>query len=146
MKQQVVYNLEEFATKYHLNDIFGAYAAHFSIGAAYSSIIEIDATAPTNTDFYAMVQERTLFTKLLLVKQGQCQLQLLIIEAKKSLQASSSIRCACRLLLYIYIKNSDSYPFYIFHQQFNHQFPSFPLKSNHSPLFWRGAGGEASWG
>ena len=29
MKQQVVYNLEEFATKYHLNDIFGAYAAHF---------------------------------------------------------------------------------------------------------------------
>ena len=46
MKQQVVYNLEEFATKYHLNDIFGAYAAHFSIGAAYSSIIEIDATAP----------------------------------------------------------------------------------------------------
>ena len=31
---------------------------------------------PTNTDFYAMVQERTLFTKLLLVKQGQCQLQL----------------------------------------------------------------------
>ena len=101
---------------------------------------------PTNTDFYAMVQERTLFTKLLLVKQGQCQLQLPIIEAKKSLQASSSIRCACRLLLYIYIKNSDSYPFYIFHQQFNHQFPSFPLKSNHSPLFWRGAGGEASWG
>ena len=81
---------------------------------------------PTNTDFYAMVQERTLFTKLLLVKQGQCQLQLPIIEAKKSLQASSSIRCACRLLLYIYIKNSDSYPFYIFHQQFNHQFPSFP--------------------
>ena len=76
MKQQVVYNLEEFATKYHLNDIFGAYAAHFSIGAAYSSIIEIDATALTNTDFYAMVQERTLFTKLLLVKQGQCQLQL----------------------------------------------------------------------
>ena len=46
MKQQVVYNLEEFATKYHLNDIFGAYAAHFSIGAAYSRIIEIDATAP----------------------------------------------------------------------------------------------------
>ena len=46
MKQQLVYNLEEFATKYHLNDIFGAYAAHFSIGAAYSSIIEIDATAP----------------------------------------------------------------------------------------------------
>ena len=38
---------------------------------------------PTNTDFYAMVQERTLFTKLLLVKQGQCQLQLPIIEAKK---------------------------------------------------------------
>ena len=39
---------------------------------------------PTNTDFYAMVQERTLFTKLLLVKQGQCQLPLPIIEAKKA--------------------------------------------------------------
>ena len=31
MKQQTVYNLEDFATKYHLDDIFGAYAAHFSV-------------------------------------------------------------------------------------------------------------------
>lgn len=30
MKQQI-YNLEEFATKYHLQDIFGAYAAYFTI-------------------------------------------------------------------------------------------------------------------
>ena len=32
----------------------------------------------------------------------------------KSLQASSSIRCAYRLLSYIYIRNSDCYPFFIF--------------------------------
>lgn len=32
MKQQIyIYNLEEFATKYHLQDIFGAYAAYFTI-------------------------------------------------------------------------------------------------------------------
>ena len=31
MKQQIVYNLEEFAAKYHLTDIYGAYAAHFAI-------------------------------------------------------------------------------------------------------------------
>jgi AraC family transcriptional regulator, transcriptional activator of pobA len=28
MKQQQVYNLKEFAAKYQLKDIFGAYAAH----------------------------------------------------------------------------------------------------------------------
>ena len=32
----------------------------------------------------------------------------------KSLQASSSFRCAYRLLSYIYIRNSDCYPFFIF--------------------------------
>ena len=26
-----VYNLEEFATKYNLKDIYGAYAAHFYV-------------------------------------------------------------------------------------------------------------------
>ncbi|MGM9730553.1 MAG: hypothetical protein ACI3YS_01040 [Prevotella sp.] len=30
MKQQI-YNLEEFATYYHLQDIFGAYVAYFTI-------------------------------------------------------------------------------------------------------------------
>ena len=32
----------------------------------------------------------------------------------KSLQASSTFRCAYRLLSYIYIRNSDCYPFFIF--------------------------------
>lgn len=31
MKQNVVYNLTEFATKYQLSDIFGAYAAHLMV-------------------------------------------------------------------------------------------------------------------
>ncbi len=57
MKQQQVYNLKEFATKYHLTDNFGAYAAHFSV----------------DNQFGEMVKERTLFTKLLLVKQGNAE-------------------------------------------------------------------------
>ena len=31
-----VYNLEEFATKYKLKDIYGAYAAHFSVNGEES--------------------------------------------------------------------------------------------------------------
>ncbi len=64
IKQQTVYNLEDFATKYHLDDIFGAYAAHFSV------------TIDDGGDFIEMVEQRTLFTKLLLVKQGSCKILL----------------------------------------------------------------------
>lgn len=59
MNQQKVYNLEEFATKYHIKDIYGAYAAYFSVSG-----------------FNNMVKERTLFTKILLVKQGSCRMLL----------------------------------------------------------------------
>lgn len=59
MNQQKVYNLEEFATKYHIKDIYGAYAAYFSVSG-----------------FSSMVKERTLFTKILLVKQGSCRMLL----------------------------------------------------------------------
>lgn len=59
MNQQKVYNLEEFATKYHIKDIYGAYAAYFSVSG-----------------FNSMVKERTLFTKILLVKQGSCRMLL----------------------------------------------------------------------
>ena len=56
MKHQQIYNLEEFANKYQLTDIFGAYAAYLSVGF----------TLPTGVDvihhFKEMVQQRTLFT------------------------------------------------------------------------------------
>lgn len=57
-----IYNLEEFASQYHLKDIFGAYAAHLSV-----TILE-------NTTFKDMVTERTVFTKMLLVKEGSCKM------------------------------------------------------------------------
>lgn len=41
-----IYNLEEFASQYHLKDIFGAYAAHLSV-----TILE-------NMAFKDMVTER----------------------------------------------------------------------------------------
>lgn len=63
MKQQV-YNLEEFATKYQLKNIFGAYAAHFTINGEESGrLVE-------------MMKERTLFTKLFLVKKGTVRLKI----------------------------------------------------------------------
>ena len=67
MKQQIVYNLEEFAVKYHLTDIYGAYAAHFAINGEENNCVSSEELAE-------MVKERTLFTKLLLLKQGKCQL------------------------------------------------------------------------
>ena len=67
MKQQIVYNLEEFAAKYHLTDIYGAYAAHFAINGGENNCVSSEELAE-------MVKERTLFTKLLLLKQGKCQL------------------------------------------------------------------------
>ena len=67
MKQQIVYNLKEFAAKYHLTDIYGAYAAHFAINGVENNCVSSEELAE-------MVKERTLFTKLLLLKQGKCQL------------------------------------------------------------------------
>lgn len=64
MKQQQIYNLEDFANKYQLANTFGAYAAYFSVGQ----------NDPTETNilqhFEEMMQQRTLFTKLLLVRKG----------------------------------------------------------------------------
>lgn len=59
-----IYNLEEFAARYHLSDIFGAYAAHCS------------ATADDSRIFMGAVEERTLFARLFLVKQGCCDILL----------------------------------------------------------------------
>lgn len=58
MKQHHVFNLEEFATRHQLSDTFGAYAAHFSI-----------SENETN-NLADLMRERTLFTKIILVKEG----------------------------------------------------------------------------
>lgn len=79
MSQQIIYNLEEFATKYNLKDIYGAYAAHFSVSREESGdFSDIDASESNDGGFYGMVRERTLFTRLLLVKQGCCCMKLLV--------------------------------------------------------------------
>lgn len=74
MKQQQVYNLEEFAAKYHLNDIFGAYAAHFSIMGDENGSISMEVN--DELSFWNMVKERTLFSKVLLVKAGHIQMKI----------------------------------------------------------------------
>ena len=79
MNQQKVYNLEEFATKYHIKDIYGAYAAYFSVSG-----------------FNSMVKERTLFTKILLVKQGSCRMLL-----QQTIGDEQSIQLAAKDLLII---------------------------------------------
>nr|WP_302753952.1 AraC family transcriptional regulator [uncultured Prevotella sp.] len=82
MKQQI-YNLEEFANKYQLTDIFGAYAAYFSVGF----------TKPTGVDvlhhFKEMVQQRTLFTKLLLIRKGTATIVFSEQDERKTLNADS---------------------------------------------------------
>ena len=81
MKHQQIYNLEEFANKYQLTDIFGAYAAYLSVGF----------TQPTGVDvlhhFKEMVQQRTLFTKLLLIRKGTATI--VISEQDKSTYRST---------------------------------------------------------
>lgn len=83
MKHQQIYNLEEFANKYQLTDIFGAYAAYFSVGF----------TLPTGVDvlhhFKEMVQQRTLFTKLLLIRKGTATIVISEQDERKTLNADS---------------------------------------------------------
>lgn len=83
MKHQQIYNLEEFANKYQLTDIFGAYAAYFSVGF----------TQPTGVDvlhhFKEMVQQRTLFTKLLLIRKGTATVVTNEQDERKTLNADS---------------------------------------------------------
>lgn len=83
MKHQQIYNLEEFANKYQLTDIFGAYAAYISVGF----------TLPTGVDvlhhFKEMVQQRTLFTKLLLIRKGTATVVINEQDERKTLYADS---------------------------------------------------------
>lgn len=83
MKHQQIYNLEEFANKYQLTDIFGAYAAYLSVGF----------TLPTGVDvihhFKEMVQQRTHFTKLLLIRKGTATVVISEQDERKTLNADS---------------------------------------------------------
>ena len=83
MKHQQIYNLEEFANKYQLTDIFGAYAAYLSVGF----------TQPTGVDvlhhFKEMVQQRTLFTKLLLIRKGTATIVISEQDERRTLNADS---------------------------------------------------------
>ncbi len=47
-----VYNLEEFATKYKLKDIYGAYAAHFSVNGE-----ESDSFSPIESTYKKCLRE-----------------------------------------------------------------------------------------
>lgn len=83
MKHQQIYNLEEFANQYQLTDIFGAFAAYFSVGL----------TLPTGVGvlhhFKEMVQQRTLFTKLLLIRKGTATVVISEQDERKTLNADS---------------------------------------------------------
>lgn len=59
-QNRMIYNLEEFAAQYHLDDTFGAYAAHLDVSAG--------------AEFIAMIEQHTLFSKLLLVTAGGCSI------------------------------------------------------------------------
>ena len=93
MKHQQIYNLEEFANKYQLTDIFGAYAAYFSVGF----------TQPTGVDvlhhFKEMVQQRTLFTKLLLIRKGTATVVINEQDERKTLNADSLLVMTSRLVI-----------------------------------------------
>lgn len=94
MKHQQIYNLEEFANRYQLTDIFGAYAAYFSVGL----------TLPTGVDvlhhFKEMVQQRTLFTKLLLIRKGTTTVVISDQDEKKTLNADSLLVMTSRHVIH----------------------------------------------
>jgi AraC-like DNA-binding protein len=94
VKQQQIYNLEEFANKYQLTDIFGAYAAYISVGF----------TLPTGVDvlhhFEEMVQLRTLFTKLLLIRKGTATVVINEQDERKTLNADSLLVMTSRHVIY----------------------------------------------
>lgn len=94
MKHQQIYNLEEFANRYQLTDIFGAYAAYFSVGL----------TLPTGVDvlhhFKEMVQQRTLFTKLLLIRKGTATVVISDHDERKTLNADSLLVMTSRHIIH----------------------------------------------
>lgn len=83
MKHQQIYNLEEFANQYQLTDIFGAYAAYFSVGLTLHTGVDV------LHHFKEMVQQRTLFTKLLLIRKGTATVVISEQDERKTLNADS---------------------------------------------------------
>ena len=83
MKHQQIYNLEEFANKYQLTDIFGAYAAYLSVGFTLHTGVDV------LHHFKEMVQQRTLFTKLLLIRKGTATVVISEQDERKTLNANS---------------------------------------------------------
>lgn len=83
MKHQQIYNLEEFANKYQLTDIFGAYAAYLSVGFTLRTGVDV------LHHFKEMVQQRTLFTKLLLIRKGTATIVINEQDERKTLNADS---------------------------------------------------------
>ena len=61
MKQQQVYNLKEFAAKYQLKDIFGAYVAHIHTDVLNGNVLRDVAS------------ERTLFLQDIIGKKRKCK-------------------------------------------------------------------------
>ena len=94
MKHQQIYNLEEFANRYQLTDIFGAFAAYISVGL----------TLPTGVDvlhhFKEMVQQRTLFTKLLLIRKGTATVHISDHDERKTLKADSLLVMTSRHIIH----------------------------------------------
>lgn len=86
----IVYNLEDFAAKYLLKDKFGAYAAHFAVTAGCSdNFSDIEASNSEDCVFSRMMRERTLFTRLLLVKQGCCKIMVHAQGSEEGMQLSA---------------------------------------------------------
>lgn len=94
MKHQQIYNLEEFANKYQLTDIFGAYAAYFSVGFTHSTGVDV------LHHFKEMVQQRTLFTKLLLIRKGTTTVVINEQDERKTLNADSLLVMTSRHVIY----------------------------------------------
>lgn len=94
MKHQQIYNLEEFANKYQLTDIFGAYAAYFSVGFTHSTGVDV------LHHFKEMVQQRTLFTKLLLIRKGTATVIISDQDEKKTLNADNLLAMTSRHVIH----------------------------------------------
>ena len=77
-----------------MTDIFGAYAAYFSVGL----------TLPTGVDvlhhFKEMVQQRTLFTKLLLIRKGTATVHISDHDERKTLNADSLLVMTSRHIIH----------------------------------------------
>lgn len=94
MKHQQIYNLEKFANKYQLTDIFGAYAAYLSVGFTLTTGVDV------LHHFKEMVQQRTLFTKLLLIRKGTATVVISEQDERKTLNADSLLVMTSRHVIY----------------------------------------------